>query len=145
MQLIRNSVGTNTYRNFYVRTEGQGEFDSLRDGVDSCAFFVSAVLVLFRKLEGVHGTVARTVQDLERSGWVEVSEPTPGDVLVWEAGPPSSENPKEHIGFYIDEGKAISNSSTKRTPIEHDIHFGDENRKITKILRTTTWDQPPAS
>jgi hypothetical protein len=142
LRVIRNSVGSNMFRNFYVTTPERGEFDAFDDGENSCAFFVSAILVIFQKLSGFHGIVRSTVQDLKTSGWQEVEKPEPGDVLVWEARQ-FDDGLKEHIGFYIGEGRAVSTSWTKRTPIEHDLYFGEDNRKITIVLRMENWDNDP--
>lgn len=138
VQLIKNSVGSDLFRNFYVEDLKQGEFDALDDGVNSCAFFVSAVLKIFGKLSAVHGTVDNTIKDLEESGWEEVCAPKPGDVIVWEAQK-FEDGYKQHIGFSIGDGKAISNSWKKRTPIEHDQSF-EGSRKISQVFRFTNWD-----
>lgn len=139
IQVIHNSVGSNMFRNFYVKSLEKGEFDSLDDGENSCAFFVSSILVIFKKLKGIHGTVESTIKDLVDSGWVEVDKPKSGDVLVWEAQQ-FDDGPKEHIGFSVGDGKAISVSWKKKTPIEHDEHFGATNRGIIHIYRCTSWD-----
>jgi hypothetical protein len=138
IQLIHNAVGSNMFRNLYVETPEQGTFDALDDGDNSCAFFVSAVLVIFQKLLAVHGTVERTILDLEESGWQIVGTPQAGDILVWEAHD-YGDGPQEHIGFSVGSGRAISMSATKKVPMEHDQYFGQTNRKITQIYRMTDW------
>ncbi len=140
LQMVRNSVGSNLFRNFYVKEPQKGEFDALDDGVNSCAFYVSAVLVIFKKLSATHGTVKSTVEDLQKSGWQVVKKAEPGDVLVWE-GKQFPDGWHEHIGFYIGEGKAISTSLEKKVPIEHDKNFGDERRRIIEIWRMPNWDK----
>ena len=143
LQAIRNSVGANTWRNFYVSTPGKGESDALDDGDKSCALFVSSILLMFKKAEAVHATVQSTVEDMRRSGWKEVSQPQPGDVLVWE--PTTDDEPTDHIGFYMGDGRAISNSSSKRTPQEHDMNYDEKQREIVQVWRMETWDEPQAS
>jgi hypothetical protein len=139
LRLIHNAVDSHMFRNFYVETPEQGVFDALDDGSNSCAFFVSSVLILFKKLEGgIHGTVASTIRDLELSGWQLVDAPQAGDVLVWEAKQ-FDDGLKQHIGFSIGDGKAISTSASTRTPVRHDQNFGKANRKITHIYRILTW------
>lgn len=128
------------FRNFYVETSRRGEFDALDDGENSCAFYVSSVLVVFKKISGIHGLVGRVIDDMKGSGWIEVDSPQPGDVLVWEAQE-FPDGRHEHIGFCISEGRAISTSRTAKTPIEHDINFGDANRKITQIFRMDNWEE----
>ncbi|MBI2592295.1 hypothetical protein HYW36_02345 [Candidatus Saccharibacteria bacterium] len=140
LQMLRNSVGTQMFRNFYVRTPERGEFDALDDGSDACAFYVSAVLVIFGKIGGFHGTVASTIEDLRKSGWQEVEEPVAGDVLVWEKQKPGDKW-QEHMGFSIGKGRAVSTSLTEKAIIEHDHNFGDANRKITQVLRMADWEQ----
>jgi hypothetical protein len=137
--MIRNSVGSHLFRNFQVNTEEKGNFDALDDGYNSCAFFVSSILVIFKKLRGIHGTVEATINDLRESGWVEANNPHPGDVLVWEARK-FDDGLKKHIGFSLGNGKAISNSWIKKMPVEHDDHFGKDNRKIIQIFRMKDWD-----
>lgn len=127
------------FRNFYVHTPDRGEFDALSDGANSCAFYVSSVLVIFKKIASVHGTVNSIIKDLEKSGWQEAKKPKPGDVLVWEAQK-FADGLREHIGFYIGNNQAISTSLTAKTPIEHDKNFGKANRQITRILRMTSWE-----
>lgn len=127
------------FRNFYVRTEERGEFDALDDGYNSCAFFVSSVLYVFKKLSDFHGTVSSTVEDLKKCGWQEVEKPQPGDVLVWEPKK-FPEGVVSHIGFYIGDGKAVSTSMKTKTPVVHDQNFGDTNRKITNIFRMVNWE-----
>ena len=139
LQVVRNSVGSNLFRNLYVHTDEKGDFDALDDGYNSCAFFVSAILVLFKKLKGIHGTVGSTVKDLIESGWVEADKPQQGDILVWEAQQ-FDDGLKEHIGFSLGNKRAISVSWLKKTPVEHDEHFGEDNRKITHIFRMPNWD-----
>jgi len=142
IQAIRNSVGSNLFRNFYVHTSDKGEFDALSDGDNSCAFYVSSILTIFKKINGVHGTIVRTVEDLRASGWQEVQDPKAGDVLVWEKEK-FDDGWHEHIGFYIGEGRAISTSIKEKTPIEHDMNFGETNRRVEQIFRSTNWDDKP--
>ncbi len=139
LKVIKNSIGSNMFRNFYVQTQSRGEFDALGDGYDSCAFFVSAVLVIFKKLADFHGIVDSTIEDLKKSGWQEVDEPKPGDVLVWEPKE-FPEGPSMHIGFYIGDSKAISSSIKTKTPVEHEMNFGEGKRKIINIFRIENWE-----
>jgi hypothetical protein len=83
--------------------------------------------------------VDSTIKDLVESGWVEANQPNEGDILVWEALQ-FDDGVKEHIGFSIGDGQAISTSRAEKTPVEHDQHFGDTKRKITHIYRMTNWD-----
>jgi hypothetical protein len=139
LQVIKNSVGSNMFRNFYVETPGKGEFDALDDGSDACAFFVSSILTLFKKLSGIHGTVVFTVKDLENSGWQKIEDqPKPGDVLLWEAQS-FGDKMQEHLGFYIGNNEAVSTSYAKKTPVIHSYNF-DGKRKINGVYRMEHWD-----
>lgn len=140
MQLIRNSVGSNMFRNFYVKTDSQGEFDAFGDGDNSCAFYVSSVLVIFGKIGHVHGLISSVVEDLKKSGWREVSELQSGDVVVWEAQE-FADGPHGHIGFYLGDNRAISTSVRAKTPVEHDVNFGEAKRKITQVFRFDNWEE----
>lgn len=142
LQLIHNSLGSNMFRNLYVHTSERGDFDALDDGNNSCAFYVSSILVLFKKLGDIHGTIEGTLKDLQASGWVEVARPQPGDVLVWEARKFDNDAKKhKHIGFSIGNGQAVSMSWSEKVPIEHGENFGPDKRKIIQIFRIENWDQ----
>lgn len=139
VQLIRNSVGTEMFRNFYIQTADGEEMDALSDGSNSCAFFVSAVLTLFKKHTGVHGTVKSTVADLHRSGWQVVDKETmqAGDVVVWDAVEIEGVW-YEHIGFYVGDGRAVSTSWTEKKVVEHDVRF-DGARAVGQVFRHAEW------
>jgi hypothetical protein len=139
LQLLKNSIGTGMFRSYYVQDDTRGRFDALDDGSNSCAFYVSGVLVLFGKLAKVHGTIASTIKDLETSGWGLADQPMAGDVLVWEAMD-FPDGRREHIGFCVADNRALSTSSEKKVVTEHDIHFGEDNRRIEKIYRMKNWD-----
>lgn len=139
LELLKNSVGTEMFRSIFVQTPERGEFDALDGGKNSCAFFVSAVLVLFKKSESIHGTVESTRRDLENFGWQLVDgEMQEGDVLVWEAMP-FEDGTYEHIGFYVGDDKAVSTSWTELKVVRHDAHFGDADRAITHVYRMNNW------
>jgi len=141
IQLIENAVGTAMFKNFYVQLADGTDIDAMDNGSDSCAFFVSSVLVLFKKVAGVHGTVANTLTDMQQSGWHAVAEKDmePGDVVVWVPTPDS--DGKQHIGFCIGDHMAISTSSKKQVVAKHDIRFGKEDRPIQQVLRQDHWDE----
>jgi hypothetical protein len=140
LKLIRNSVGTGMFRNFYIEDATGKKLDALNDGSNACAFYVSAVLVLVEQLSGVHGTVKSTVDDLRRSGWHEVNEKAMkrGDVVVWEAME-FADGIYQHIGFYIGNDRAVSTSWAKKVVVEHDLHFGGLQRRIERVFRQKRW------
>jgi hypothetical protein len=138
LQLVHNSVGTGMFRNFYVQTADGQELDGMDGGSNSCAFYVSAVLTIVKRLSGVHGTVASVIRDLQQSGWVGAAEKDlqAGDVIIWE--PQEYEGKMQrHIGFYIGDGRAVSTSWTKKVVVEHDVSL--DGRAIEQIFRQPNW------
>jgi len=139
LKMIENSPGSNMFRNFYAITPSRGEFDTFNDGEYSCAFFVTAVLMIFKKIGGFHGLVSSAVEDLKKSGWQEVKDVIAGDVLVWENVVIDGES-VPHIGFATGNGRAVSTSWRQHSVAEHDINFGKEKRKIEHIFRMHKWE-----
>jgi hypothetical protein len=117
--VIRNSKGTRMFRSYVAKVNGVRR-DITEDGDKSCAFFVSSVLSIFSLLRGAELTVHRTLKAMKRAGWKEIKKPKKGCVLVWQEKTYGTGNPRKHIGFYIGDGKAISNSSMRRCPTQHD-------------------------
>lgn len=132
LAVIKNSVGSKLFRNFYAKVNGK-RTDIMRNGDLSCAFYVSSVLVLFQMINKIHGTVDSTVLDLKKSGWRIIKKPKIGSVLVWEKIDFGKNNIHRHIGFYIGNNKAISNSCESGYPVRHYWTFGGK-RKIEMIL-----------
>lgn len=129
IKVLRNSVGANTYRNFYALVDGKST-DILNDGVLSCAFFVSSILRIFGLIKEYHCTVDGIIKDLVKSGWTKNIFPKKGDIVVWE---PETGDKNSHIGFYLGNELAISNSSSKKVPQIHHYTF-NKTRKIIKIF-----------
>ncbi len=141
LQMIHNSVGTAMFKSFYVRTSERGEFDALGNGDNSCAFYVSSVLVIFKLIDSAHATVGSLVDDLERSGWLAVETAAssgpillPGDVIVWEAAD-APDGRYEHVGFFVGKQRAVSTSYATKLVAEHDLYFGDAHRPIKQVFR----------
>ncbi|HLB32488.1 MAG TPA: hypothetical protein VJL27_02955 [Patescibacteria group bacterium] len=132
LAVIRNSAGSKLFRNFYAKVDGK-KADIMRNGELSCAFYVSSVLVLFKFIIGVHGTVDSTIKDLKDSGWKEIKKPKIGSVLIWEKMDFGNNSIHKHIGFFIGGNKAISNSYKLGYPVEHSWNF-NAKRKVDMIL-----------
>lgn len=127
---IKNSVGTRAFQTLWAKVDGEKK-DILAGGELSCASFASGVLLWFGLIREKHATVSGTVRDMKNSGWEEIPEPREGCVLHWEkAKTNGTEN--EHLGFYIGNGVAVSNSRAERTPIEHHWTYG-EMRKVVAM------------
>lgn len=135
LKLIENAVGSNLFRNLYA-TWNDKEVDLLEDGELSCAMFVSAILLQVFKIDEPHATVASTVRHMKEWGWVVVPTDTAthGDVLVWEPITFEDGSKHPHMGFFIGNGEAISNSREQKTPLRHHWTYNG-TRKITEVLR----------
>jgi len=133
--MIRNSIGSNLFRNFYCRFP-EKDIDVMKNGALSCAFFVSSLTTICGLSERMHGTVQATIKDLLSHGWNFVADKEGleiCDVVIWEPQKVEGEL-HSHIGFYIGNGRAVSNSSIHGVIKEHDIYF-EGSRKIIQILR----------
>ena len=139
LAVIKNSIGSKMFRNSYVKIDGK-KIDILKNGDVSCAFYVSSILMMFKLVGNVHATVDGTVKDLEKSSWKKINKPKIGYVLVWEETDFGKNDLHKHIGFYIGNNKAISNSTKKRFPAEHDWKF-DGKRKIELMLWNKNLDK----
>jgi hypothetical protein len=134
LAFIRNSVGSKSYQSFYVKKGGK-KLDVLGKGELSCAFYVSSVLHLFDLIRKPHFTVSRTADDIIRNGGkkVSLSKAKPGDILVWL--PKSSKSGlHNHIGFYLGNNKAVSNSDKQKKITLHDWEFSGK-RKVEVAIR----------
>lgn len=130
---IKNSVGSKLFQTLWAEVDGEKQ-DVTQGGELSCAAFVSSILYMFELLEGRHATTASTVKDLERSGWRRIEEPREGGILVWE-DKKFVDGYYPHIGFYMGDEIAISNSNEKRMPQEHHWTYGEnEGKSVRKVV-----------
>jgi hypothetical protein len=104
----------------------------------ACAWFVSVLLHALGVVATPHATVDGTIRDMESNGWRQVDRPEPGAVLVWEPDDHDG-SVNRHIGFFIGDDRAVSNSTSKRVIGEHHWTFGEDGglpvRKIESIYR----------
>ncbi len=129
LAMIKNSQGNKMFANYFV-FKNKKNIDILKSGRLSCAFFVSSILRIFNLVSSVHLTVLGLLKDLEKNNWQEEKNLKIGDILLWE-----KKDNHFHIGFYLGDKKAISNSSEKKTIVMHHYTF-EGKRKIIKILRS---------
>jgi hypothetical protein len=133
--IVENSIkgGDNyTYRNLFFREKGE-VIDILDNGHNSCAVFVSHILLPFELIKKAHATVSGAEEDLKSSGWYKLEDLKIGAVLVWASFlTPGDDEPHKHIGFYVGNKLAISNSSTKRIPHKH--HFTYNNARDIEAI-----------
>ena len=132
---ITNSVGSHTYRSIFVR-KNDTVVDILEEGNLACAHFVSAILQNSGLLPSVHATVAGLEIALQKAGWHKTNTLAVGVVIVWEASTAQHGHP--HIGFYIGDNTAISNSSKLKKIVKHNIRFGKEQRGIHTLYTHKT-------
>jgi len=137
LRMIRNSEGSEMFRSIFVLENGK-EKDILTNGQLSCAFYVSCLLKLFDLISRPHATVDGAIKDMINNGWKETKKMKPGDVLVWEKKTFKDGKSHGHIGFYLGDKKAISNSARNGSLIIHQYTYGTKEgkpkRKIIKIL-----------
>lgn len=143
--IVENSIkgGDNYFfRNMYAKNQQGEEVDILEDGKNSCAVFVSWILLALEMINMPHARVEGTEKDLIKSGWFEIKELRPGAVLVWEMVTGKYDGLlHSHIGFYVGNDEAISNDSQGRGfPGKHHVTYNGV-RKIERIYWHPDLDQ----
>ncbi len=125
---------------------GEKTIDILENGNLSCAFYVSSLLSLFSVFKLLknppHSTIAGTIKDMKSSRWYEIRTLKPGAILLWEEkklGDQYAKKGHKHLGFYIGNEEAISNSSKRRMPVRHPFSFGDVNDKKFRKIESIFW------
>ncbi|TSC73817.1 MAG: hypothetical protein G01um101444_456 [Parcubacteria group bacterium Gr01-1014_44] len=137
LKAVENSVGSKLFRNLYYKVNGK-KSDILISGVLSCAVFVSWILKNFELIKEGHATVDGAIKDLKKSSWKKIRKPKIGAVLVWEEQYYDS-GPHKHIGFYIGNNKAVSNSLRSKVPAKHHWTFGSKNDKNYRKVIEIWW------
>ncbi|MFA5736570.1 MAG: hypothetical protein WC893_00140 [Candidatus Paceibacterota bacterium] len=126
LAVIEASVGTEMFRHLYAKVDGE-EKDILEDGKLSCAFYVSSLLAIFGLIDRLHATVNGTITALEKAGWEKTDDLKPGCVIVWDKPLDNSHN-HQHIGFYLGNEMAISNSTEKKIIAKNHYTYGDKDQ-----------------
>ena len=69
------------------------------------------------------------------NGWEKIDDLREGAVLHWEEAK-RGDDINEHVGFYIGNDEAISNSSDAKTPIRHHITYGTnpDGTPVRKVI-----------
>ena len=113
----------------------------MRDGGLSCAFYASSVLALFQLIKKSHGTVEGAIKDLEESGWNKIKTPKIGGVLIWEKLNFENGEAHKHMGFYIGNDKAVSNSEKLGQPKIHHWTYGTIKGKPVRKVEIIYWNK----
>ncbi len=119
--LIKNSLGSKFFRFLYFFDNKKSK-DILENGNLSCAFYISVILRILGLIKECHTTVDGLIKDMGDSSWQKVDKLQKGAVIVWEP-----KDSHKHIGFYLGNRKAVSNSSSKRSPIIHSVNHQRRN------------------
>jgi len=131
--MIKKSTGTKMFQNIYVNN---GK-DVLENGRLSCAAYASGILVLNGLIKKPHATIKSTIEDMKKSGWLEIDKPKIGAVFIWKVAPWSEGH--KHIGFYVGNKKAISNNDKQKIPILHHWTFGQKYKKHKREIESIWW------
>ena len=138
LAMVRNAAKGENYmfQNLYASVDGQ-QIDITDGGALACSFFLSAVLFVNKLIKDMHANMLGLEKDLEASGWVHVTEPKIGAVIIWEHRPPKKARPfsptQLHAGIYIGDDRTVSNdSSDTLVPREFPLSY-DGTRKVERI------------
>ena len=131
LAMIASLPGSKMFQALYATNDRGETIDISEGGKLSCAFVVSSVLTLFGLIDRPHATVTSTVRCAQESGWTRSSSPVIGGLVVWPALDGHS-----HIGFYLGDGKCISNNAETGSPSLHQLVMKD-GRAPELFLRHT--------
>lgn len=136
--MVKGSVGTRMFQTVMARVNGQKR-DILRQGTLSCGYFTSAVLLLFGLIKEIHTTVAGTLRDMQGSGWRRIRKPRIGCIILWEPIRYADGAMHAHLGFFLGGAKAVSTSSSRRTPILHHWTYGRRSGRPVRKIEAFFW------
>ncbi len=140
ISMIKNSVGSTQYQNLWVEHEDGTQEDVTRGGELSCGVYITSLLLLFGLIEKQKATVDGTIEYMEKYGWEEIEKEDiqEGDAIVWNKKKDKDGETHGHIGFYVGDNKAVSNSTKLKKIVRHGWDYGGR-RKIEKVLRWNKW------
>jgi len=138
LQTIKASQGSRMFQRLYV-LENNKKKDVLKNGELSCAYYVSSILKIFDLISQPHATIRSTIRDMRQNGWRPTKKLKSGNILVWQEKKFADGTIHQHLGFYLDQDKAISHRPEKKMPIIHHFTYGrtkigQPKRKIIQIL-----------
>ena len=121
---LRASVGNQLFRRWYIASD-EKIVDVVQGGNLSCALYVSSILTLLGLLKEpkVHTCIRTLVPALKESDWRETTATLQtGMIIEWAQKRGESGNMHGHVGFVLDEHRAISTNDLLGTPEIHSIH-----------------------
>lgn len=129
LAVINNSVNSSSFKDIFGKINNK-KVNLTKNGHLSCAYFVSAILKLFGLIDDIHLTVDSTVLDLQNYGWkkINLTKIDSGDIIIWK-----DKDGHKHIGFYIGNNQAVSNSSKLGKIKKHHYTFNNK-REIEKVF-----------
>jgi len=128
LHMIKNSVGSNMFRNLYVIDEQGNQFDATENGNKSCAIYVTAILKLFDKIDRLHSTASGTYKYISSSiNWSKTDKPIMGDLVFWD----KTDSSTGHVGFFLDNNTAISNIDSTGNPQNHMLTMHDGRKPLS--------------
>ena len=126
LAMIDGSVGSQAYQHLYLLTDDGSYQDIVKDGQLSCAYFASSIMAIFSLLSSPHATVSGLLKDMNASGWRSIDYLRAGAVLIWSPEEEAGEQ-HSHVGFYIGNDQAVSNSTAERVPKSHHWTYGTKS------------------
>lgn len=133
---IKNGAGTKMFTQCFACIDGKKQ-NIAQGGELSCALFASSVLAMFNLVKSRHATVEGMLRGMKASGWKQIKKPKTGAVIVWDISAESYGH--KHIGFYIGNSKAISNSTAQKAPARHHWTFGTRGGKPKRRAQSIWW------
>ena len=128
LKFIENSIGTHTFRNLYMVDDTLAEFDAANNGQKSCALFVTGILKMYNRIDNLHSTALGTMKYItESNDWSQTSVPAIGDLIYWD----KTDITTGHVGFYMGENTAISNSDQDGFPVKHTLQLKDGRNPVS--------------
>lgn len=133
LAMIKNSIGGRLWRNLYYQKKNGRAADLLQDGNLSCAYYVSSILLHFGLIREFQAEVGETVAAMQEAGWQKIDKPVSGSIIVWKNRYfEKSGTWHKHIGFFLGPGRAVSNSSERRSPAVHHLRY--KGRKVESFF-----------
>ncbi|SRR6056297_2149571 len=139
LAIIKNSLGSKMFQSLYIYKDKKKNesIDIMHEGQFSCAFFVSYILYSFDLINSTHATVKGLKEDIQNFGWEEIEDVKKGSIIFWEKLRRNGTT-NAHVGFYIGNKQAISNSSEKGVIDKNHFTYGEKGdpkyRKIEHIF-----------